>query len=131
MADTAIDWAKRRPDPLLHLLQHALGLDDYGRGTNYRNHFVTGAGGDDWDLLNQAVTNGLAMRHDPRELFGGDYCFTVTEAGKKWVRENSPKPPTLTRSQKRYEEFLRHDSGMRFGEWLKWREERRRAAQYG
>lgn len=114
-----IDWAERRPDPLLHLLQHALGLDDYGRGTMYRNHFVTGEGCDGWTLLNQAVTDGLATRHDPRKMFGGDYCFTVTDAGKKYVREKSPAPPKRTRSQKRYDAFMSEDSGYTFGEWLK------------
>lgn len=29
---------------LLNILQHSLGLDEYGRGTPYRNHFVTGEG---------------------------------------------------------------------------------------
>lgn len=122
-----IDWAVRRPDPLLHLLQHALGLDDYGRGTMYRNHFVIGQHGRDWDLLNKAVADGLAARHDPREIFGGDYCFTVTDTGKKWVRENSPVPPKLSRAQKTFQEFMDEDGGETFGEWLKRREARRKA----
>src|SRR6478609_3022343 len=31
----------------LHILQHSLGLDEHGRGTMYRSHFVTGEGSKD------------------------------------------------------------------------------------
>ena len=63
----------------LHILQHSLGVDQYGQGE------------------------------------------IVTESGKAAVRCESPKPPKLTRSQKRYREFLNEDCGASFGEWLKWR----------
>lgn len=32
----------------MHILQHALGLDQYGRGREYRNHFCTGPGSVDF-----------------------------------------------------------------------------------
>ena len=43
----------------------------------------------------------------------------VTEAGKQAVRDESPPPPKLTRSQKRYRRFLNADTGRPFREWLK------------
>jgi hypothetical protein len=108
-------------DQSLHILQHSLGLDDFGQGKPYRNHFVTGPGCDNWSLCMAHVEAGRMVRHEPREIFGGadSYCFVVTEAGKEFVREHSPKPPKLTRSQRMYQRFLDCDSGMKFGEWLK------------
>ena len=111
-------------DPSLHVLQHALGLDDHGQGTWYRNHFVTGPGSKDWDMCMAHVDAGRMARHDPREVFGMSYCFTVTDAGIAYVREQSPAPPRLTRAQKRYREWLQSGAdvtGLRFGEWLKTR----------
>lgn len=53
------------------------------------------------------------------------YNCTVTEAGKAAMLEQSPKPPKLTRGQKRYRRFLDADTGESFGEWLKWHGKRR------
>jgi hypothetical protein len=103
----------------LHILQHALGVDQYGRGTQYRNHYVSGPSCDGFADLRELVAMGLMVEHAPRELFGGDYCFTVTDAGRRALREHSPAPPRQTRSQKRYESFLRADSSLSFGEWLR------------
>ena len=106
-------------DKSLHVLQHALGLDDYGQGEAYRNHYVCGPGHDGYELCMAHVEAGRMVRSEPREIFGGDYCFQVTEEGKAHVREKSPEPTKLTRAQKRYREWLRADCGMEFGEWLK------------
>jgi hypothetical protein len=103
----------------LHYMQHALGLDDYGQGSWYRNHFVAGPGCDSWEALCRLVELGLMRRHEPRALFGGDYCFVVTEAGKQHVREHSPAPPKLSRAKARYRAWLRSGADMPFGEWLK------------
>jgi len=32
------------------------------------------------------------------------------------VQEHTPPPPKLTRSQQRYQQFLRYDGGVTFGE---------------
>jgi hypothetical protein len=48
------------------------------------------------------------------------YNCTVTEAGKQAMLAASPKPPKLTRAQKRYRQFLAADSGLSFIEWCKW-----------
>jgi hypothetical protein len=105
----------------LHYMQHAFGLDDYGQGSWYRNHFVSGPGCDNWEALCQLVELGMMVRHEPRPLFGGDdsYCFVVTEEGKRYVREHSPAPPRLSRSAERYRRWLRSGADMPFGDWLR------------
>ena len=103
----------------LHYMQHALGLDDYGQGSWYRNRFTSGPECDGWEELCQLVELGLMERHEPRPLFGGYYCFVVTESGKQHVRENSPTPPKLSRSAARYQRYLRGGADMTFGEWLR------------
>lgn len=105
----------------LHILQHSLGLDEYGQGKTYRNHFVTGPGSDDYDDCLALVAAGFMTRRAGTQLTGGDDLFLVTPAGEAHVAETSPKPPKLTRSQRRYDDFLAADSGMRFGEWLRYR----------
>jgi hypothetical protein len=122
-------------DASLHILQHALGLDDYGRDDRgripanvdepYRNRYVISERCDSWALCMEHVEAGRMSKHGPSAMFGGadGYCFCVTEAGLVHVRERSPTPPKRTRSQKRYDRYLDADSGLSFGEWLK--EERR------
>jgi hypothetical protein len=105
-------------DPSLHCLQHALGLDDYGQGTAFRNHYVCGPGHHGWDLCMAHVEAGRMWRAEPCELFGGDYCFVVTDAGREYVREHSPKPPKVSRAKTRYRAWLRSNADMSFGEWL-------------
>ncbi len=100
----------------LEILQHSLGVDQYGHGRMYRNHFC--AGGGDVDICRSLVELGYMREHRTTELFP-DYNCSVTEAGKEAVRQQSPKPPKLTRSQQRYREFLHADTGYSFGEWLK------------
>lgn len=108
-------------DPALHILQHALGLDDYGHGYAYRNHYVANVDGDSYTLCVAHVEAGRMTMHGPSEMYGGgmSYCFVVTEAGRQYVREHSPRPPALTRSQRRYRKYLAQDTGLRFGEWLR------------
>jgi hypothetical protein len=99
----------------LHILQHSLGLDEYGQGNMYRNHYCGGE-----EDCRPLVALGYMKEHAPGELTGGDPWFHVTDAGKAAVLAESPKPPKLTRAQKRYRAFLNTDSGMRFCEWLKY-----------
>lgn len=108
-------------DPSLHILQHALGLDYYGRGTWYRNRFVISPGCDDWELCMAHVEAGRMVRHEPRDIFGGgdSYCFVVTLAGKAYVREHSPKLPRVSRGKARYRRWLRSNCDMSFGEWVR------------
>lgn len=102
----------------LGILQHSLGLDKYGRGRDYRNHFVTGPGTRDFDPCLALVEAGLMGDRGVHDLYGGDHCFTVTDAGRAAIREQSPAPPKLTPGQQRYRRFLSADCGYSFIEWL-------------
>jgi len=102
----------------LHILQHSLGVDRYGRGERYRNHFVTGEGSLDYENCIALVSDGLMSRRSGSPLTGGDDLFTVTDAGKRFVTEHSPAPPKLTRSQARYQRYLKADTDHSFREWL-------------
>ena len=100
----------------LEILQHSLGVDQYGQGQMYRNHFCAGV--DDEPTCRELVALGLMQQHQTTEVFPYFNC-SVTDKGKRVVREESPKPKKLTRSQLRYLRFLDADSGIPFGEWLK------------
>ena len=108
----------------LSILQHALGLDAFGRGNQFRNHFVTGPGSNDFPPCRELVAEGLMQDMGSNALTGGDTCFVVTRDGKEFVSKNSPTPPPekiLTRDQKRYRDYLRSDGSESFGDWLKHR----------
>ena len=102
----------------LHILQHALGVDQYGQGRCSRNHFVTGEGSADFGHCLQLVEAGLVTRTPGNANTGWDDLFCATPAGIDYVAGHSPAPPKLTRSQKRYLEFLNADSGLSFAEWI-------------
>lgn len=106
----------------LHILQHSLGLDQYGRGSRYRNHFVTGTGSVDYEDCRSLVQAGLMKDHGSRKIFGGDTLFVVTEAGIAFIEANSPAPPKLTRAQQRYRDYLNSDCSLTFFEWIKARQ---------
>lgn len=99
----------------LEILQHALGVDRYGQGERYRNHFCAGA-------TDEPACRGLVemghMETFTRPSLPYYNCF-VTDTGIKAMLENSQEPPKLTRAQKRYRDFLKADTGRPFMEWLK------------
>lgn len=66
----------------IELARHALGLPN-SRRTSYRNHFVTGAGCDDYAEWQAMVAAGFAKRRAGNQLSGGDDVFWLTEAGAK------------------------------------------------
>jgi hypothetical protein len=101
----------------LHILQHSLGVDQYGQGNMYRDHFVGGPGHSDYEACMSLAADGLMTRHENKHVVDG-VIFIVTDAGRDFVRENSPPPPKLTRSQKRYHKYLDADSHLSFGDWL-------------
>jgi len=107
---------------LLHILQHSLGLDEYGHGNQYRNHFV--AGGDDVRKCRELVALGCMRELKDNGLTGGSPWFSVTQAGIDAVALESPKrppEPKLTRSQKRYRRFLEYGDGFdSFLEFCRW-----------
>lgn len=100
---------------LLHILQHSLGLD-----RKYRNHFC--AGGKDLEKCRELVGMGLMVERKGSAITGEDPTFHVTKEGEKAVDEHSPKPPKLTRGQRRYREWLKVADCFQdwtFGDWLK------------
>lgn len=117
----------------LHILQHSLGLDQYGRGPGYRNHFVTGEGSTDHPTCMALVELGfMEIRRAKYALYGGDNVFAVTEGGRRAVAAESPAPPKLTRSQQNYRDFLAYDSDCTFIEYLRMvAESRRIQKEYG
>ncbi len=104
----------------LQILQHALGVDEFGQGKQYRNHFC--AGGADESTCRELVSLGYMETFERSYL--PSYNCTVTQAGKDAMAAESPKPPKLTRGQIRYREFISADCGLRFGEWLKYQKAR-------
>ena len=110
----------------LHILQHTLGLDQYGRGTFYRNRFVTGEGSVDHPLCMELVALGYMKRFPAVELFGGSDAFTVTEEGKRAAVSESPARPKISRSKQRYLDYLAYDGSMTFMEYIRWRDYRDR-----
>ena len=112
----------------LGILQHALGVDKYGLTEYYndgvyrygfkstRNYFC--AGGDDQATCQSLVDLGYMREHRTTETLPYFNC-SVTDAGIKAMRDESPAPPSLSRSQQRYREFLHADCGYSFIEWLR------------
>ena len=107
----------------LEILQHSLGVDKYGQGEMYRNRFC--AGGDDEPICRELVALGLMQQHPTTEWLPYFNC-SVTDAGKAAVKAESPKPPKLTRSQKRYRQYLAADTGMSFMEYCRTADSRSR-----
>lgn len=116
----------------LNILQHTMGLDEFGRGNKYRNHFVSCKGHHDQPEIDIMVSEGLMEKvlgiHP--ELLGGkdSHCFRVTRKGERYIEENSPKPPRLTKAQQRgarWREF--GDMFDSFRDFLRWDREKDRA----
>lgn len=102
----------------IHVLRHALGVGDAGTGRAYRNHFVTGAGGADHTLCTSLVAVGMMTQHAGSALSGGDDVFTVTERGRAAAVSVAVAPP-LSRSQRRYQAYLRSESNESFIDWVR------------
>lgn len=98
----------------LHILQHSLGVDQYGQGEQYRSHFVTGAESDDHPDCMALFEAGLMRRRANVEMYGGMDAFFVTDEGRAFVADNSPPPPKLTRGQRRYQAWLDADCNLSF-----------------
>ncbi len=117
----------------LEILQHALGLNKHGRCAahrdpricrdsfsdtlpGHRNRFCAGPG--DEPNCRELVALGFMVQHETTTWLPYFNC-SVTELGRKAVRDTSPAPPKITRSQERYQRFLDADCGATFGEWLR------------
>ena len=105
-------------DPGLAVLFHSLGLDHNGRGQSYRSYFCAGPGHSDYETCTALVAQGHMVRRAGSAISGGDDVFYVTELGKQHAADHAAPPPKLTRSQRRYADYLAADSGVSFREWL-------------
>ena len=101
----------------LQILQHAYGADEYGRGGGYRSHFCAGA--DDEPICRELVALGYMQVFAPNQSPLPYYNCAITVEGIEAMCRESPKPPKLTRAQKRYREWLRVADLIGFGDWLK------------
>lgn len=102
----------------LSILQHTLGLDQYGHPPEgrrtcpddafpncYRNHYALGTHADDFYLLRELVEAGLMMDRGAVAAYGGMHVFHATRAGFEAVKQHSPKPPKLSKSKRRWRHF--------------------------
>lgn len=87
----------------LHILQHSLGVDKYGMGDIYRNHYC--AGGTDADTCKELIALGYMEQFPTTEHWPYFNC-KVTDAGRKAMFKESPKPPKMTRSQQRFRDYM-------------------------
>ena len=102
----------------LHILQHSLGVDSYGEGKQYRNHFATSPECPDGKRCQELVGLSLMKDHGPQALAGGMHCYTVTPLGVDAVAFKSPVRPKLSRSKQRYRDYLSLETSLTFAEWL-------------
>jgi hypothetical protein len=86
----AAEVARRLTKAELHILQHSLGVDQYGQGEQYRNHFVTGEGSIDHPHCLALVSRGLMTVRRGNALTGDMDLFHVTDLGKAVMAEASP-----------------------------------------
>lgn len=90
---------------ILEVLQHALGVDRFGRGSMYRDHFVAGPGHSDFDTCLAATERGLMQRYENKHVIGGN-VFVVTDQGRQFVLARSPKPDRKQKARDRYSRYL-------------------------
>jgi hypothetical protein len=121
---------------ILHILQHALGRDEYGiqrknSGVDYRNHYCASEGGESIKLCREAVVQDLMVERKGSDITGGDSVFIVTDKGKEYVKTNSKPEPKLTAGQIRYRKWLdiTDATGEKFGAWLKRMSRERRVSR--
>lgn len=88
----------------LQILQHSLGVDQYGQGPMYRNHFC--AGGTDIETCRELIALGYMRKHATTQWLPYFNC-SVTEAGKTAMLKEKPQSPKVSRSQERYHKFLK------------------------
>lgn len=114
----------------LHILQHSLGVNQYGQGSQYRNRFVTGPGTTDWSLFSELVALEMMKDYGPQQIAGGMHCFCVTPKGIDAVALQSPPPPKVSRGKQRYRDYLRSELNMSFIDYLRWRDRRAKEEKY-
>lgn len=100
------------------LLHHMLGLSADNQSPS-RNHFVAGAGSEDGAELSAMLDAGLVKRCAPSEISGGDPWYQATHEGIAAAMAALPAKRALSPAKRRYKAFLRSDTGLTFGEFLR------------
>jgi hypothetical protein len=118
MSDQLRSLMKMATKNQINILQHSLGVDQYGQGEQYRNYFATGPDSSDFNDCTQLVALGLMKTQGPMKINNELHCFCVTPAGIDYVAFNSDKPPKLTKSQQRYKAYLKSGSEEGFFDFL-------------
>lgn len=107
----------------LTVLFHMLGLRPERRKLDaYRNHYVAGPGHHAELALDELEKAGLIFRRETVPLFlrADDVVYHATDEGRRLAfREARARVPVLTRSQRRYRQWLEADPPMSFGNWLR------------
>jgi len=111
-AEGAVGYVTLTKDQL-QILQHALGHDEFGQPECCRNRYIS-----DKDSDLDALVNAGFMKSRALAFAGGMRLYFATDKGHAAMLEQSPKPPKLTRGQRRYQDYLANDGNMTFGEWL-------------
>lgn len=115
----------------LHILQHSLGCDRFGRPVNsrpnsddqfgcYRNYFCTDESSSDGLICQELVRLGYMQDCDQQAITGGLHTYKVTTAGWNAMRKHSMPPPRLTRSQRRWACYRAVSDLMSFRQYLRW-----------
>lgn len=110
-------------DPLDAILCHMRGLNERCDDSD-RNLFVSGGSGEDFERLIALEAGGFVERlRTPKFCAASDVVWRCTDLGSARARTaHNRAKPKLTRSQRRYLDFLNADCGASFGEWLRgWR----------
>jgi len=68
---------------LLHILRHSVGLDDHGKGNQYRNHYAASPGSESFAKCNELVEMGYMRDMGPA---GSLRCFVVTQLGMDKIK---------------------------------------------
>lgn len=93
----------------LGILRHSIGLDDAGRGREYRNYFVAGVV--DEPVCRELVDLGLMRIGRPPD--GCGQCFHVTDDGKKVARRRLPSQSRFLLEVEALKIRLVHDALLR------------------
>ena len=102
----------------LDIIQHATGRNYTPR--RVRNYFLAGAG-PDLSICRSLVDRGFMRGGQAVGWCAGDTHFSVTPEGESAYFAQRPQK-SLSRSQKRYRDWLAADSSLKFGEWLRQRQ---------
>lgn len=103
----------------LHILQHAIGVNEYGQSSNrpnfddfhgcYRNRFITDPSCPAGLHCQKLVELGYMHDHGPQRIAGSMHYYAVTDSGYAAMKEASPTPPKLSRSKQRFQRYRDSD----------------------